>query len=182
LGLEQKLPWNSLAGITGFYTDAKNFIEKNDFTNLYENYENDRFTGLEASLETRFLKNLMLRGTYTYLDAEDRSNSGRDVLQYRPQDKLTFEGRYDFDFGLSPYVSVLYVANQYFYSKTNAGTLMKGKLNNYSIVNAKVNQRLANTGINLYVGADNIFDTDYETSYGFPQAGRFLYGGISFSM
>jgi len=29
-----------------------------------------------------------------------------------------------------------------------------------------------------YVGANNLFDKDYEESYGFPQAGRMVYGGM----
>ncbi len=103
-------------------------------------------------------------------------------MQYRPKDRFTFEGKYDFDFGLTPYVSYLYVANQYFYSNVNKGPLLKGKLNNYSLVNVKLNQRLLEGKINLYVGANNIFDENYETSYGFPQAGRFIYGGIEFNL
>jgi vitamin B12 transporter len=36
--------------------------------------------------------------------------------------------------------------------------------------------------LNFYLGADNVFDEDYEESYGFPQAGRFIYGGVVFNL
>jgi outer membrane receptor protein involved in Fe transport len=36
--------------------------------------------------------------------------------------------------------------------------------------------------IGLYVGADNLFDADYAESYGLPQAGRFVYGGIRITL
>ncbi|MCX5848831.1 MAG: TonB-dependent receptor [Deltaproteobacteria bacterium] len=181
LGLEQKLPWHTQAGLTGFYTDATNFIEKNDLTNMYENNEKDRFIGFEATLEARFVKNLLLRASYTYLYSEDMSNSGKDELQYRPQDKLVFDGKYDFDFGLTPSFSYTYIANQFFYSKPSAGPLQKGKLNDYSLVDVKLNQKFMNGKVNLYFGANNIFDVNYETSYGYPQTGRFIYGGVEFA-
>ena len=32
--------------------------------------------------------------------------------------------------------------------------------------------------IEVYAGADNVLDADYEESYGIPQIGRFVYAGI----
>jgi outer membrane cobalamin receptor len=32
--------------------------------------------------------------------------------------------------------------------------------------------------VELYCGANNLFDKDYATSYGLPQAGQFLYAGV----
>jgi vitamin B12 transporter len=40
-----------------------------------------------------------------------------------------------------------------------------------------VNVRVGGEGI-VYLGVSNLLDRNYETSYGFPQAGRFVYGGI----
>ena len=41
-----------------------------------------------------------------------------------------------------------------------------------------LDQELLKGKADLYLGVDNLFDVDYETSYGFPQAGRFIYGGV----
>ncbi len=59
---------------------------------------------------------------------------------------------------------------------------MKAKLEDYTLVNIKLNQRLLAGKVTVYVGADNIFDQNYETSYGFPLAGRFIYGGVEFRL
>ena len=60
--------------------------------------------------------------------------------------------------------------------------MQKAKLNDYTLVNVKLSQRLPGNRMTLYIGADNLFDQNYETSYGLPRAGRFLYGGVEFRM
>jgi outer membrane cobalamin receptor len=50
------------------------------------------------------------------------------------------------------------------------------------LVNLKVDQMLLKGKADLYLGVDNLFDVDYETSYGFPQAGRFIYGGVKVTL
>jgi vitamin B12 transporter len=177
-GVDQKLPLNSVVSLTGFYTDAKNLIQNNQATGSNTNLAEVRFTGVEVAAATQCVKRLLLRASYTYLNAEDKSRAGRDQLQYSPRDKVAMEGKYDFDFGLTPYVSLLYVGNQYFYTKNNVTPVQKAKLNDYTLVNVKLSQRLLNNIVTLYVGVDNLFDQNYETSYGFPQAGRFIYGGV----
>ena len=34
--------------------------------------------------------------------------------------------------------------------------------------------------LTLYIGIDNLFDEDYEESYGFANPGRYYYGGVAF--
>ncbi|HEX8960619.1 MAG TPA: TonB-dependent receptor, partial [Geobacteraceae bacterium] len=181
-GVEQKLPLNSTASITGFYTDARNVIQNNQTSGTNTNLAEIHFTGFEVAASTQFVKRLLLRASYTYLDSEDKSRAGRDQQQYTPGDRATLEGRYDFDCGFTPYVSLLYVGNQYFYTKNNFSPVLKKKLSDYALVNVKLSQRMANNKVTLYVGVDNLFDRNYETSYGFPQAGRFLYGGVEFRL
>jgi outer membrane receptor protein involved in Fe transport len=95
---------------------------------------------------------------------------------------LTLEGKYDFDCGFTPYASFLYVGNQYFYTKNNVNPVRKLKLEDYLLVNLKLSQRLFENRATIYVGANNLFDRNYETSYGFPQPGRFIYGGVEFRL
>jgi vitamin B12 transporter len=94
---------------------------------------------------------------------------------------VTAEAKYDFASGFSPYVSVLYVGNQYFYTRNAVTPVQKLKLQNFTLVNVKVSQKFLKNKLNVYFGVDNLFDKDYETSYGFPQEGRFIYGGIQYS-
>ena len=180
-GVEQKLPFNSSINLTGFYTKVKNLIQNDRTLGKNMNITEVRFKGFEVAAESRFVKGLFLRASYSYLDSEDRTQ-GKDQQQYTPGDKVTLEGKYDFDFGFSPYVSLLYVGNQYFYTKNSVTLVQKAKLNDYTLVNVKLSQKVVDNRVTLYFGVNNIFDENYETSYGFPQAGRFIYGGVEFRM
>ncbi|MBI9089675.1 MAG: TonB-dependent receptor [Desulfobacterium sp.] len=180
LGVEQMLPGNVLIGITGFYIDARDYIEKDDTTDQYENNESYRFQGIELTTEKRFQKNIFIRAGYTYMETEDRSSdTPKDELQYRPEHKLTLEGNYEFKWGLAIYSSLLYVADQYHYSDTTP--VVKAALGDYTVVNLKLEQRLFNGNMHLYAGVDNLFDEDYEESYGLPREGSTIYGGVRLS-
>jgi outer membrane cobalamin receptor len=112
------------------------------------------------------------------MHTEDNSdNSTRDELQYRPEWTVTPEARYHFACGLTAYGSVQYVANQYFYN--NDGTEKK-ELNDITIVNMKFSQVVADSGIEVYAGVENLLDEDYEESYGLPQPGRTIYAGLEY--
>ena len=178
LGFEQRLPLNSRVAIDGFLSDVSNYIEKPYDDDYYHNYDKYRFQGFEITAETRFMENVLLRLGYTFMDTEDKSpDSPKDELQYRPKHKLTFEGKYTFPFGFSAYANVIYIADQYYYERSEPFT--KAKLDNYAIVNLKFDQTLVNGLLDVYVGADNLFDKNYEQSYGFPAAGRIIYGGVA---
>ena len=144
------------------------------------NFSLYRFHGMEAAIESNFLPKLSLKAGYTMLLSEDRSGVGRDEVQYTPRDKVSFAGKYDFDFGLTPFVSLIYVANSYVYTKQQIATVDKAKMGDYAVVNFKLSQKLFKDRLNLYVGADNIFNEDYEQSYGIPRPGRYIYGGFEY--
>jgi vitamin B12 transporter len=180
-GVEQQLPLDSTVSLTGFYATARNLIQNDQTISRNMNISEVRFNGFEVEAVTRFVKRLLLRASYSYLESEDGS-PGKDQQQYTPRDKVTLEGKYDFDSGFSPYVSFLYVGTQYFYTKNNVYPVQKAKLDDYALVNVKLSQRLLNNGMTLYIGVNNLLDENYETSYGFPQAGRFIYGGVELRM
>lgn len=176
LGIIQSLPHNTTIGLTGFYIDAQDYIEK--IGDLFVNNDQYRFQGIEVTAETRFVENLMLRLGYTFLDTEDKSpDSLRTDLQYRPRHKLTLEGKYAFDFGLSAYMSIVHVKGRYDYSSDFSQKL---EMDQYTLVNMKIDQTLLKGMLTLYVGADNLFDEYYEDSYGFLNPGRYFYGGVEF--
>ena len=178
LGVEQALPMNSRVAVSGFLSDVDNYIEKPNNDDYFQNYDKYRFQGFEVTAETRFVERLMLRLGYTFMDTEDNSpNSQKDELQYRPRHKLTLEGKYTFYFDFSVYGNVIYTADQVYYSRSEP--FEKAELDNFAIVNLKLNQRLFNGFLDVYLGADNLFDKNYEESYGFPASGRIVYGGVA---
>jgi vitamin B12 transporter len=177
LGFEQKLPMNSRVAIDGFLSDVDNYIEKPYDDDYFQNYDKYRFQGFEITAETRFIERLLLRLGYTFMDSEDKSpNSPKDELQYRPKNKLTLEGKYTFECGFSAYANVIYIADQVYYERSEPFT--QAKLDNYAIVNVKLDQTFFNNFLDVYIGADNLFDKNYEYSYGFPAAGMVIYGGV----
>jgi len=176
VGVVQSLPAQTVFTLTGFYIEAEDYIEKIDPNPQFENYDYYQFQGFEITAETSCIKNLILTTSYSYLDTEDHSTTFKDDLQYRPRDKFVLKGNYTFHFGLSFYASVMYVNRQYYYSKN--APYKKRKLNEYTLVDMKISQKVYNNLAELYMGANNLFDKNYETSYGLPQAGRFVYGGI----
>ncbi|UFS70972.1 TonB-dependent receptor [Geomonas sp. RF6] len=181
-GVEQGIGADASIAVTGFHTIAKNLIQNDQTVNRNTNLSEVRFYGVEFSAAAQYLKKLVLRASYSYLHSEDRSRAGREEQQYTPGDRVTAEARYDFDSGFTPYASFTYVGNQFFYTKNNVAPVQKLKLNDYTLVNLKLSQRLFDRKVTLYLGADNLLDENYESSYGMPQAGRFIYGGVEFRL
>jgi vitamin B12 transporter len=177
-GVEQKLPYNTLASLTGFYTKAYNLIQNDQTTGILENLPKIDFAGIEAAASTQVVKRLFLRGAYTYLDSRDFSRPDNGPQQYTPGYRASLEGRYDFDSGFSAYASYLFVGSQFFYTKNGVTPMQRLQLDNYTLVNLKLSQKFYKDRLTVYLGVDNLFDRNYETAYGFPQAGRFIYGGV----
>jgi outer membrane cobalamin receptor len=176
LGLEKRLPRDTRIVLTLFRMDVADYIEKIPPNDLFLNNDKYRFQGIEVTAETRLCRRLFLRGGYGFLYTRDRSSQwDRDELQYRPEHKFTLEGKYNFDNGFMIYMNLMYVADQYYYSNTSPP--LKRELNDYGLVSVKIDKALFNDRLKLYLGVDNLLDKDYEESYGFPQAGRTVYGG-----
>jgi outer membrane cobalamin receptor len=177
IGLEQGLPAKTTVSLSGFYIDVNDFIEK-DADGIKTNFQEYTFSGFETSIENRVIDDLLLRAGYTYMETEDKSaGSQRDVLQYRPRHKLTFESNYRLAWGMSLYGSLTYVADQYFYDKNQ---IEKKRLSDYTLVDVRLSQEFFQGKLTAYLGAKNLFDQDYEQSYGLPQAGRTVYGGLNY--
>jgi outer membrane receptor protein involved in Fe transport len=178
IGIEQQLPAGATLDVTGFVIDAEDFIEK-DSSGENQNYQEVSIVGVETGLTMRPVDDLMLRFGVTWLEATDEStDSSRDEMQYRPEWKFTAESRYAFDFGLTASGSVQHVADQYFYDNDDGD--QQKKLNDITVVSLKLSQTIADSGLEVYAGVDNLFDEDYEESYGLPQPGRTFYGGVEY--
>jgi vitamin B12 transporter len=179
LGLSHRVAINTVFSITGFYSDVEDYIEK-DVDPPYLNHDEYVFKGVEVTAETRAIKNLLLRAGYTYMESEDKSpGSTKDELQYRPEHKLTLEGKYDFSFGLSAYMSLLHVSNQVTYSRNMP--YVPYDMNDFTIIDARLEKAVFSGKMGFFVGVGNLMDEDYEQSYGLPREGRTFYGGIRIS-
>jgi outer membrane receptor protein involved in Fe transport len=176
LGVEQQLPAKTLLSVTGFYSEAEDFIEKVGSTR--ENFDEYEFYGAEVTAENRYFDRLLLVASYSYLSSEDKSDDAtRDELQNRPEHKVTLEGTYMLPWNLTAYGSAQYITDNYYYD--DATNSIQEKLSDVFVVDFKLNKAAANGAIDLYVGIDNVFDEDYQQSYGYTQPGRTFYGGVT---
>ena len=176
-GIEQRLPAATSASLTGFYTDIKDYIEKPKDEDMAQNREKYEIYGMEVVAENHWIDKLFLRASYTYLHTKDKSaGSQRDQLQNDPEHKVTMEATYQAPWGLNIYGSALWVANSYYYDRQTES--IKKKLPDYWLFDFKINKQVAKA-LDLYFGINNAFDEDYQQSYGFPQAGRTMYGGAT---
>ncbi|WP_024336297.1 TonB-dependent receptor plug domain-containing protein [Desulfotignum balticum] len=174
-GITQRLFGDMTLDLAVFKHDVSQYIEKNDATELYKNWESYEFKGFEIYLFKPFLTSGTIGLGYSYLDTEDKSaGAQRDELQYRPAHKYTLDVGYTWDFGLRVHADILHTADQYYYSDN----FDKGKLKDYTLVNVKLEQKVYKDSVFLYLGLDNLTDENYEESYGLPQAGRTGYAGI----
>jgi outer membrane cobalamin receptor len=54
-------------------------------------------------------------------------------------------------------------------------------MDDFVVVDLKLSQPFLDDALNVYAGVNNLFDEDYEESYGFPRPGRTLYCGIDYA-
>ncbi len=174
-GINQKLPWDVELDMAFFLSDVENYIEK-DSSNTFANNDEYRFKGIEARVIKSILENGKVSLSYSWLDAHDKSSgTSRDELQYRPEHKFVVDVNYTFSFGLTTSVDYTYISKQYFYNDA----FDKDEISDYSIVNLKLEQKVYK-GLSVFIGADNLFDENYEESYGLNQPGRTAYAGMTF--
>jgi vitamin B12 transporter len=187
IGLEQQLPAKNLFTITGYHDVIKDYIEVYDFSgnDQAENFDKYQFNGVEIGMENTYIERLWLRAGYEYLDSKDRTpGSNRDELQYRPKHRVSMEASYALPWwGLSAYTATWWVKDSYYNPRANPDTNPQKRLENWVITDCRINKKtsFAKGDLDLYVGVNNLFDEDYEQSYGFPQPGQFFYGGANWT-
>ena len=69
------------------------------------------------------------------------------------------------------------VGSQNYFNRNDSA--IRAKLDSFELVNSRIKYTLVNKMADIYVGVENLFDEDYSTSYGYPQAGRFVYTGVN---
>jgi outer membrane cobalamin receptor len=98
-------------------------------------------------------------------------------LQYRPRHRTSAEAQYSSASGLGASLTVLSVAGQLYYSRTDPSVFRE--LPDYVVANVRVSQALLSGKLRLHAGVDNLFDERYEEEYGSPRPTRVVYGGLS---
>jgi vitamin B12 transporter len=173
-----KNQWDSASLDVAIYQSrVYDFIEKDDNTNLYMNRQEMLFKGLDVSGMIRPTDDLTLRMSLGLLNASDESTDAvTEKLQYRPHSKVSLEAQYDITQLWSINGSFQRIGEQAYFDKNDP--TIHDNLSSFELVSLKLSYALPQQLGSVYIGADNLLDQDYSTSYGFPQAGRFFYTGV----
>ncbi|AMN42250.1 TonB-dependent receptor [Rhodoplanes sp. Z2-YC6860] len=173
-GLAWTLAPNAQLRASAFHNDVNNFILNDQINQIYVNRD-VTMSGFQVSGAYSPLPNVTFRPGYTYLDMRYPS-SGLPV-DYRPRHVIDLLATYEPYPGWQVSSDLSYFMDQSVGSKSNAA--VRQKLSNYAVVNARIQKSFAN-GIDVYVRATNLFNSNYEYAVGFPAAGRTVYGGIAY--
>ncbi|MBK8956868.1 MAG: TonB-dependent receptor plug domain-containing protein [Proteobacteria bacterium] len=168
-------------GLTIFRSDVRNFIDRDPLTEEFANNQRIRFDGAELTASARLDARSRLEASYSYLDASDRSSTSiRDEMQYRPRHKVAMMASERFADDTELSATMQFVGGEYYFSRQ--GLPRTRMLDPYALFNLRVARPLLGPRIRVFVGADNLFDADYEQAYGLPQAGRLLYAGFDIKL
>jgi iron complex outermembrane receptor protein len=177
IGVAGKLPCDSGIGLTLFYSDVKDLITETlvgglDFN---DNIGESRFQGVEFIFNTEYIPRNSIYLSYTYLEAENRSpDRTSDLISGAPEQQFYISDSVSLTERFSLFAKAKYDKGQC--EETNSAGWIE--LDDYWIFDIKAIMQLSEK-FQLEAGARNIFDENYETSYGFPREGRALFFGIS---
>ena len=185
-GIEQRLWGNKVTvGATYFHNDLSNVIGLNDqFQTL--NLGAAETQGLETELRAQPIADLMLKASYTYLEAEKTSSAGISQpqgarLPRRPRNEVYLSASYLWYKKLRTTLSAKWVNAR---EEINFGE-PNFDIEDYNFVNFAAEYEI-NSHFSIYGRIDNltnghyseVFDAQHPTVGAFPALGRAVYGGM----
>jgi len=176
-GFDLQLTPHTRVSLSVFDQSVENFIQTDLITERFENVEELSLRGFELLGEQQDWLGVNVRAGYSYLSTRDETpGSDRKQQQYTPTHRMTLTADYNWRERIAFHLGAEYTADQFFYSRTIPR--VRRELDDFFVMDVNVSVPLAGRRIEVYAGADNVLDADYEESYGIPQIGRFVYAGI----
>jgi vitamin B12 transporter len=152
---------------TYFYNRFDDLIDFVSFTTGYANVSEARTEGVEAGFTVEPTAALRIRGTATWLEAENL-DSGDDLLS-RPKRKAHLRADYRFASGANVTAQIRYRSEQPDFSGTSDG---------YTVGDVAI-EVPAGEHWSLRGRVENVTDLDYEEVYGYGTRGRSAYVGVA---
>ncbi len=140
----------------------------------YDNVAQAVSEGLEFALTVKPVEAFTLVGSYTYLDAKNRSPGTADFgrrLARRPSQSVTVNADYRWWFGLATGATLTAIGDS-FDDASNAR-----RLDGYVLADLRASYPITRN-LAVYGRVDNVFNQRYETVYQYGQPGRAAFGGI----
>jgi len=165
------------ASVSYFDSDFDNLIifDFGVFPGTTANVEKARTYGVETSGTWALGPGMELRGSYTYLEANNESNGTR--LLRRPRHSGSLDVWRDFGSGFDLGVGLGFVADR---RDVDAQTFATIDADDYLVARIYGSWQ-ANESLRLRARVENALDADYEAVHGFPQPGIGAYVGVEWS-
>ncbi|MDO7834579.1 TonB-dependent receptor [Sphingobium sp. HBC34] len=175
IGFDQRLDGGrAMLSVTAFRRDTRDQINYDNATFTYDNLDRTRAKGVEASIALKPVDALTVTGSYSYVDARDRSPGSAfygNRLARRAANQVSVSADYDWSFGLSTGATVTMVDDSF----DNAAN--SRRLDGYALVGVRASLPVGEH-LEVYGRVDNLFDEGYATAYGYGTYGRSAYGGV----
>ncbi len=174
LGVEKKFADSGSAGVTYFHNDFKELIDFDFATSRYNNVSKATTQGLECTAAWEVLKNLTLKGSYTYTDTEDKSTG--DTLLRRPKHKGSLEATWRaWDEKISLHAELDYVGRR---DDLDFSVFPSAKMTlpNHTLTQFSGSLQVTEH-VQIFGRLQNVFDKEYEEVLGFGTEVRSLYLG-----
>jgi iron complex outermembrane receptor protein len=182
LGISRSLCNYASGEFALFYYDISDFITRDapGTLGVYRNFSKIGMLGFELSGRVNPLKDLFLSAAYTFNDASDRSE-GRvtDNVLFVPEHKVDVSASYIVPRIITKIdLTALFVSDSFNQLPTPQNPQQEViKTGEHFVVNARISKGFLKR-YEVYIAVNNIFDSDYESEYGFPGPGRNFYAGV----
>lgn len=157
---------HTLLRLSGFWYDIKNKIDYDWVSSAYYNINEATIRGIEFFSKAQLSDETYISLHHIYTDAKDESNHRLDNTPPY-QTSVTMEWIPDSHWLLDALV------NYNSYSTFHDGQMTMQHLNAYEVIDLKVSYKYKNS--TFIAGVRNLTDCNYQTSWGYPQAGRTPY-------
>jgi len=161
-----------------FYSDVKDYIQSRELDINSKKYTQNynigkvKHTGYELEYYYAIDEMLDFNASYTRLLAKDKSN--KEQITDAPHHKVAMSLTYRPIHSLTTNLNMQYSSSRHSDSQDKSQDVGGG-----AIWNAKVAYEIFK-GLTFDVGASNIFDKNYEYTYGYPEPGRIIYSNLTY--
>jgi iron complex outermembrane receptor protein len=175
VGVERPLCEDSYGGLSVFYSDVSDLIvrTRTGAIDFWDNIGKAQYKGAELNFKTKFFSRNDINLNYTYLEAEDKSASPQPHLSESPKHQIYISDLIKINELVSLFAKAEYRSGQWEQKRDNTWI----ELDDYWTMDLKVMAEFSEKAT-LEFGVQNIFDENYDTSYGFPREGRSFFFGI----
>jgi iron complex outermembrane receptor protein len=168
--LELTLTWfrNDVTDLIGFIRLPGGLTQDRNLTSFVGE-------GVESSLSALLTKELSLSADYTYTNISIDVTGTPNFDQYFHQ--LNSRLNYKSSFGLAGYLQLSYVDGFPVTTTDFSPGLTLNRIN-FVLLNGKFTYEVWK-GIKPYLAIENLFDSNYDRSFGFPESGRRFFIGVN---